>query len=74
MRRVATIALALGGKPPAMSSRTADLGRLVGAGRRVDGRAGSRLRRRAEALLAVRVRRESQIPSGPYGPGAWWSR
>jgi len=40
----------------------------------VDGRAGSWLKRRAKALLAVTVRREPRIPSGPYGLGAWWSR
>jgi hypothetical protein len=57
-----------------MSSLTAHLGRLVEAGRRVDGRAGSRPKRRAKALLAVTVRNEPEIPSGPYGLGAWWSR
>jgi hypothetical protein len=50
-----------------MSSHTAHLGPLVEAGRRVDGRPGSRLKRRAKALLAVTVRREPQILPGPLG-------
>jgi hypothetical protein len=57
-----------------MSSLSAHLRPLVEAARRVDGRAGSRPKRRPKGPLAVTVRNEPQIPSGPYGLGAWWSR
>jgi len=57
-----------------MSSLTAHLRPLVEVRKRVDGRAGSRPKRRPKALPAVTMHREPQIPSGPYGLGAWWSR